>query len=347
MATLGLSVANDIVNAALIMYMRGPTLSQTTEDKPLLRILSGASKDFPSGNLQISEPVQGTFMADQSGFFQPYTEDDALNLTQGQNILRASYPWKELAATLVITWTELKKDGISVTDDQGTREHSGVDLTRITGLMENRAADFVESWQRAMNFMCWRDGTQDAKTMPGLTAILTDVADSGVTGGLNRATYWWWRHRVSLNLAVSGANQSLTRFLQSDLRQLRRYGGKPNVALCGQDFINQLELEVKDKGQYSVEGFTNEGNTDIGMAKIRLLGLGTFEYDPTLDDLGRSKYCYVFDKSKIQLRPMTDEWNKIHIPARPYNYLIFLKTMTSTVGLTCKQLNCNAVYSVV
>ena len=84
----------------------------------------------------------------------------------------------------------------------------------------------------------------------------------------------------------------------------------------------------------------------MGMAKINMLGLGTFEYDPTLDDLGYSKRCYIMDTTKLRLRPMEGEDNKLAVPARPYNYAVFFKSMFWTGGLECTQLNANGVYEV-
>lgn len=346
MSTLGLVVAGDIINDALIYYTRGKALAQTMEDRPLLRMLRSKQKTFPAGNLQLSEPIQGTFMSDTAGFFTGYQEDDQLPFNQAQNVLRAVYPWKEVVAGLIITHTELKKDGITITDHQKETDH-GDALTRITGILENRLEDFGESWARMMNRMSWLDGSQDAKQMPGLLSLITDLINQGVTGGLNRANYWWWSTRglVGNNAIVSNAeSQTLTRTLRSELRQLKRYGGKPTMTACGSQFIDALEIEVQQKGIYTQEGFTKEN--DLGMNKIKMMGLGTFEYDPTLDDLGYSKRCYVWDPRRIFLRPMVDEDNKLSTPERPYQYMVFLRTMTWTGALVATQLNCNAVYEV-
>lgn len=343
---LGMSVAADIVNAALTFYVRGKALAQTMQEKPLVAAMKGAQKSFPGGKDNVSEPVQGVFMSDTNGFFAGYTQDDQLVYKQAANILRASYAWKEVHAGLWITWTELKQDGITVTDDGETSEHSEVELTRLTGILQNRLDDYGESWARMFNNMLWRDGAQDSKQCPGLLSILTDVTATGTTGGLNRATYSWWRHRVSLNLTPSEANQTLSKELRAELRQLRRFTGRPSLALCGSDFIEALESEVQAKGIYTQEGFTNDGKTDIGISQLRMRGLGTFVYDPTLDDLGYSKRCYIIDTRRIQLRPMEGEDNKVLSPTRPYDYAVFLKSMTWTGAFTCKHLNANGVYSV-
>lgn len=352
---LGTSVANDIANAILKNYLRGKTLSQTMTERPLLRFLLAGKKTFPGGNQYISDPVQGAYMSDAAGqlatlgggsFFAGYSEDDGLSFAQGQNILRAEYQWKEVHSGLVITWTELKKDGITITDNNKKSQHGDMELTRLVGLLENRMDDFGESWARAFNAMLWRDGTQDAKQVPGVRSVLTDASGAGTIGGLSRATYSWWNHRVNLGVPVSPANQTLSKKLRTEQRQLRKYMGKPNKFLCGSAFLDQLENEVAEKGYYTQEGFLKEGSTDIGLADIKLRGVGAFEFDPTLDDLALSNYCFEFDSRRIKLRPMEGEDMKTLNPERPYQYMVFLKSMTWTGTLQFTQLNCHAVFTV-
>src|SRR6516165_3897846 len=115
---IGISAATDLQYQLLKMYIKTGALSQTTEDKPLLRTLRSGAKAFAasgyssSGSGSISEPVQINFMSDVSGFFAGYSEDDLLTFTQGQNVLRAEQNVYEHHAGLEITHTELKRDGI-------------------------------------------------------------------------------------------------------------------------------------------------------------------------------------------------------------------------------------------
>lgn len=342
-------MANDIASAALIWYVRGKTLSQTTQDKPLLDVLRKGQKTFSGGNQQFSEPVQGSYMSDQATFLQGFTEDDAITLQQASNILRVVYTWKEVLATLVITWTELLKDGISIYDDsRGGRksEHSEAEMTRITGILENRMDDFGESWSRATNTMFWADGSQDAKQVPGLLSFLTDTPAVGSTGGLNRANYSWWRHRTSLALVPSPQNSTIIQFFNSELLQLRRFGGRPNKALCGSAFLDALRSELFAKGYFTMTGFGGEKATDLGMGGVHISGMGKFEYDPTLDSISLSKRCYIIDTRRIKLRPIEGEDNKVLTPERPYQYLIFLHSVKWSGLLECTQLNANGVYAI-
>lgn len=349
-AVLGTVVASDLANQLLKAYIRTEALSQTTQDKPLARILRAKSKAVVGGLGQISEPVQGAYMSDVAGFFAGYSEDDALTFTQGQNVLRAEANWYEHHSGLEITWTELKKDGITITDDGNESEHAGADAVRITkGVLKNRIADFGESWARAFNATCWLDGSQDAKAFPGILAILTDNPATGTTHGLSRATYPWWRHRALVGankITASEANQTLSKTLRKESRQLKRFGGGTLALLAGSDFLDALEIEVASKGVYTQQGFANKGKNDIGISQISMRGIGDFEYDPTLDSLGLSKRCYMIDTDHIMLRPMTGEDNKVLNPTRPYNCAVYLQSMTWTGGLLANQLNSSGVYEV-
>lgn len=343
---LGLAVATDIASAALDFHVRGDALLQTQQERPLLAFLNAGKQTFPGGKQYVTEPVQGAVMQDTAGFFAGYTQDDTLTFAQASNLLRAQVAWKEQHAGFIITHTELKQDDISIVDGEArTSEHSQVELTRLTGILKNRLNDFSESWARAMNLMLWKDGTQDANQIPGVQSLITDDPTTNTAvASLNQVTYTWWRNRAKLDLAYSAANQTLIKFLRNEVIQLKRYGGRPNKLLCGSAFWSALMEEVSEKGLYTQSGFT--GKMDVGMDTISIKGIGTFEYDPTLDQLGRDKFCYVFDSRRLRLRPMEGEENKTMAPARPYQYMVMLKSMTYTGALEITQRNACAVYAI-
>lgn len=343
---LGYQTSQDLANLLLPLHTRGEVVSQTMEDKPLLKWFNSNKKTFSGGLNTVTDPVQGAYMSDNANFIQGYSQDDQLNFSQSQNALRTSATWFEHHGGLIITFTELKEDGITISDRQRETQHSEKELYVLTDLLKNRMADFLESWQRGKNRILFLDGTQATKTMAGLKSILTDTPTQGITLGLNRATYPWWYHRVSLGLAPSQQNQTLCRFFQSELRRLKQFGGKPDMAICGSDFLNALEEEVYDKGYLTQTGFQNKGATKFGMADISLLGLGTFTWDPLLDDVGEGKRCYIMDSRRLKFRPMEQEDDKFRTPERPYNYMVWLKEVTFTATMTCTQLNANGVYSI-
>lgn len=337
-------MASDISSGLLKHYVREGSLAQTEQDRPLLRFLRAGQKTIPGGNLYVSKAVRGVSMNDTAGFLTGYDEDDQLLFAQSANIQRVESRWYEVHAGLIITWTELKKDGISIVGNTGKRsEHSGIAIDRLTSLLAERLEDFGDSWSRALNRMFWSDGSIDAKQMPGVRYWMTDVTNTGTKGGISRATYSWWRHHSFTGVGSSEANQTLTKTMRSKQRLIRKRGGKPNKFLAGSDFITALEEEVAGKGDYTTSGFTK--GTDVSMGDISLRGVGNFEYDPELDDMGMANYCFEFDSRRFMLHPLQDEDNKVIDPIRPYNYAVFLQSMTFTGVLMCNQLNAQAVWS--
>lgn len=338
----------NITASALDYHVKGKAKWQSVQDRPLYSAMNKSKKTFPGGAGSITMPIKGDVTSGIVGF----SHDDQVGYRNPANIKRISFAWYELHAGIAFTLTELKRDGISVSDSmtgKSTSDHSEAEYTRLTGILQDKFDDLDEGWERSMNEIMWRDGTQDSKVFPGIQALIADDPTVGSVGGVSRAANTWWRNRalVSSNkITASAANQTLTKTLRKEVRQLRRYGGRPNLILCGSGFLENLELEVHEKGYYTQTGFANNGKNDIGMAQISMTGVGDFMYDPTLDDLGRTKFAYVLDTRHIKPWVMDGEDMKAHNPARPYDRYVVYRAITSTMALCVDQLNCHGVYEV-
>jgi hypothetical protein len=340
---------SNISNAALDFYIRGEVFQQSIQEKPLLAAMMGKQKTFPGGKGNISIGVQGAY---DTSAFAGYTHNDTVAYTNPANIKRAVVPWKEVHNGITLTLTELKIDGISVVDSatsKNTTEHSDREETALADLLENKLFDMGEAWAIKFNDTLWRDGTQDSKLFAGIMYFVADDPTTGVVAGIDRsiAANAWWRNRSAVGASAithSAANQTLTKFLRKEVRQLRRYGGKPSLVLCGSAFLEDLEDEVQEKGTYTQTGFVNKGKNDIGMAVISMQGVGDFMYDPTLDDLGQSDRCYFLDMQNLRQYVMEGEDRKTHSPARPYDQYTLYRGVTWTGAMCAKQLNGCGVY---
>ena len=343
------SEINNAFNAALQYYEKGPALPQSIENKPLLKVLNDRKKKFSGGNQFISIPVKGKYTTTIQG----YTTSDVVTYANPANILRAIYPWKEIHAGITMTETELRINGQSVTDEQGKSisDHSGRDITVLTDLLEDKLEDMTEGYARGMQTMFWLDGTQDSKQVPGIRSLITDTPTSGITGGIDRATNTFWQNLAyvgSGKITSSATNQTLTQFITTLYRQLRRFKVKQGMGsyavLAGSVFLDKLIVELRAKGNNTLEGWSGGGKaTDITVADISFKGLGDFTYDPFLDDLGFQDRCYFIDLDAIKLRPMEGEENKMRYPARPYNQYVLYRAMTWAGALCADQLNSSAV----
>lgn len=339
---------DNIANAALDFHIKGPARAQSIQDRPLYDAMERTKKSFPGGKDFIRRNVKG----DYTTAFQGFSHDDTVSYANPANMKQAYYGWKELHAGISLTLTELKHDGISVVDSlnsETTTNHSERELTAISGLLEDKIDDMSEGSARSFNDMLWRDGSQSSKVPPGVQSFITLTPTVGTTGGIDRAGNTWWRNRALVGaskITASASLQTLSKRLRAEVRQLRRYGGRPSLWLAGSSFIEGLELEVSEKGIYTQEGFTNSGKTDIGMADISMRGVGKCQYDPTLDDLGLAKFAYLIDPKHLYLMPMEGEDMKQHSPARPPEKYVMYRGLTWTGGMVADQLNCHGVYEI-
>jgi hypothetical protein len=295
-----------------------------------------------------------------------YTADDTVAFFNPANLARLAYKWREHHIGMSLTYTELKHDGISVTNEQGaTSQHSGAEQTMLINMWENKLFDFGERTARSLNALVWGDGTADAKALHGLQHFLVANPSTGTVGGMNRATaanaYIRNRARTAAfdtaitgtpSLAVHGGDEvtsspanggALWQVLQAEKRQLTRYGGRPTKFLAGSDFIGALEVEMRANGYYRQSGF--KGSQDGAMGPVLFDGV-TVEYDPTLDDLHLQKRGYWFDPRHIFLMKMANEWKKVHNPARPEDKFVLYRSVTYTGQMVATQLNSGLVIDI-
>ena len=338
-----------IANAALDYYFeKGKTFKQSIENKPLIAAMERKAKTFSGGKGDISIGIKGNY-GDGSGndVLKGYTHDDQVNFYTPANIQRANYPWRETHIGLTLTNTELKIDGLSLVNTSmgmNTRGHSGREMHVLVGLLEDKIEDLGEQYLRGLNAMLWGDGTADALGFAGIQSIVTEAPATGTVGGIDRATDAWWRNRSQLAIASSPANGGvLAQVLQYEYRQLRRYGGNPTLFLAGSDFIDALEIEMRANGYYTDSGFTGGG--DMAVGGIRFKGVN-IQYDPALDNDGKSKYGYWIDADKVCLFKMQGEWRRTHDPARPVDQFVVHRSITSTGQVCASQCNSSGVYSI-
>ncbi len=343
----------NIANAALDYYIdKGTVFSSTVQDKPLLAALDPKAKTFPGGKESVSVAVKGQYDSTLAG----YTHNDSVSYVNPSKIKRASYAWKEHHTGIGVTLTELKRDGISVVDtlnSDSVKNNRGREETALANLLQDKLEDMAEGYARGLNGFLWGDGTSDAKAMAGIRAFIKDdpAAIASTVGGIdqNAAANSWWRNRVNLSVSTTATGDELIAFVNTEFRQLQRYGGKPTLALCGSDWMDRMSKELRARGSFSDTGFAR-GN-DIKHGDITFGGV-VFKYDPTMDDIGTTlggatnyaKRCYIIDPTKLSLYYMENEKMKRHSPARPYNQYVMYRAITTTGCLAATQLNCHGVY---
>lgn len=351
----------NIANASLDYYFeKGKAFKQSIQEKPLVAAMERKAKSFPGGKGDISVGIKGVYGAGGTNdSLKGYTHDDTVVFYTPANLQRAAYTWRETHIGFTMTHTELKKDGLSVVDtldSKTTSAHSNREMHVLVGLLEDKLEDLGEQYLRGLDDMFHGDGTGDALGFAGIASMIVANPLAGTVGGIDASlsANAFWRNRAA-TAAYGGAGGQgvitsaptnggvLCQFLQKEYRQLRRYGGRPDLFIAGSDFIDAMELEMRANGYYSDSGFTGGG--DVAVGDLRFKGMNVI-YDPWLDDNSLAKRAYLIDTKAIFLMKMENEWRRQHTPARPSNQFVLHRSITSTGQVVCRRRNSSAVYDI-
>ena len=362
-SSLPASAISHAMAVTLDHYIGKNLFQQAIQQKPLVRKLEGSIKTYPGGREHISIGVK---MTNGNGGvndgLKGYAGDDRLAYYNPANGRRAEYVWREMFLGIVLTETELKQQGVTVVDDRGKEMPIPRGSREVLApIMDEAMADLNERYADSLHDLLWGDGTADPKGLHGIRAIIQDIPTEGTVGGISAATNPAWRNRAytaafyaaSSYDSAYGGNKvtsstadggTLISLLDDELIQLRRYGGNPDCFFVGSDFLSALKKERRANGFYSETGFSN-GKQDSSMADLYHNGIEVV-YDPKLDDIGRSKFGYLFDSRDIKLYGLKGNWRRRRVAERPYDQFVFHTGIQCTGQLTCRRRNSSLVIEI-
>lgn len=350
----------NINNSTLEHFIdKGRVWKQFVANKPMLEAFNSRAGFFPGGKEFVSWGVKA---GQGGGGVQGYTGDDQLSFYNPTGVKRARAAWKEHHIGTVITHTELKIDGVDVIESGAnarTSEMGGREEFVLANLLDEKNDTMGEDFARSMDLLLHGDGSTDTKAFAGIKSIILHNPGAGSTFGLSRPANVWWRNdaatnafglaggrgRITSNPANGGA---LIEAMDQAMRRRMKYaqGATRTMYFAGTDFIDAYKREIRANGNYFDNGVN--GRTFDGAMTDPSHGGVALRWDPTLDDIGESKFCYAIDMGQTGLRMMYMDGQRMkrHNPARPYDRMVMYNGITTTCVLIAKQLNTSGVYEI-
>lgn len=351
---------SDINNMALETYLnKGEVFKQDVANKPMLRAFQEKAGKFVGGKENVSFLVGSGY---GGGTLTGYTGDDQLSHYNPTGSARFRMPWKEHYIGMVVTMTELKQDGIDVVEngtDQSTREMSGREAQALADIFDEKNEKLGSDYNFSLDRLIHSDGSSDVKALAGIRAFILDNPFVGSTGGVSRVTNSWWRNdactaaangsggfnKITSNTADGGA---LIEAMDKAKRRRSKYANGQTAVryFAGSDFIDAYKKEMRANGQTTQTGWRGK-KPDGAMEDPAHDGID-LEWDPTMDDIGRSKFCEAIDMGKrgIRLLYMDGQRYKKHNPARPYDRMVMYNGISMTGVMVARQLNTSGVYEI-
>lgn len=122
--------------------------------------------------------------------YKRYSGYEQLDVSPTDTMTAAEYAWKQIAGAISFSGLEVDV------------QNSGKE--QIFDLIEERWENLESTFQNNMSVDVYSDGTADGgKQIDGLQAKIADNPQTGIVGGIDRATHPYWRN-FSFNAATDG-----------------------------------------------------------------------------------------------------------------------------------------------
>lgn len=207
-----------------------------------------------------------------------YSGSEVLDTTEQQTFDAATFDWKQLAGTVTMTGLEEIKNG---------------GKERIIPLLEAKIKNLGKSMRNTAATAVYSDGTgSSGKEIGGMQHLIADdPTASSVVGGINQATYTWWRNQFSAAAATTSAN--ITNRMNNMWLLCCRGTDKPDLITA--DSI--MYVHYLDSLQ-ALQRYTDD--------KMAAAGFTTVKYQSAsvvYDDQCVASHMYFMNTDYIYLRP--------------------------------------------
>lgn len=249
--------------------------------------------------------------------FRSYGEMETLDTTRINVFDAARYDQKIFAGTINFSDLEL------VRNQPGGRK---IDI------LEEKIENGKNSALEQLNTMLYGDGTGNGGLdFDGLAKIISTTPTSGTVGGINRATFTFWRNRQASGAKTSTAFDNLRSTLTSVVNQCTLGGTEayPTGIILDRASFEGYEgilvavekIERRDKATGGDIGFLNRA--------IDFKGI-----DMIYDESATAGQAYIVNNKFLKLAYLKGAWMKMKGPIEPNNQLVET-TKVFTFGNLC------------
>ncbi len=278
----------DIVSTT-IQSRSGKLADNTLKQNALLSRLQkrGNVKTFSGGNVINQELMYNDPSTQNAGSYSGY---DVIDITPNSPITSAVFDIKQYAAAVSIS-------GLEQLQNSGKEQ--------IIDLLESRVQVAEKQMMNILSTGLYGDGTGNGgKNLTGLQAAVSDTPTTGTYGGINRATWSFWRN-VAFSAATDGGAAATSANIQSYMNrvalQLVRGNDSADIAVADTNYY-RLFLE----SMQSIQRVASEDMASLGFTSLKYYGAGN-AMDVVLDGgiggaIGANR-MYMLNTNYIFLRP--------------------------------------------
>lgn len=215
--------------------------------------------------------------------------DDLLNIQPSDVITAAEYDIKQAAVAVSISGLEQL---------QNSGEDAVIDL--LEGRIEN--AEITLTNNIALD--CYSDGTADGgRQIGGLQLLVSTAPTSGTVGGINRATWAFWRNQKFSGLTDGGV-ATATNNIQSYMNRLflacSRGSDKPDLIIADNNYFRLYWESLQ-----AIQRITSNDTGIAGFSNLQYMGSDVV-FDGGFGGGAPANQMYFLNTKYLKFRPHTD-----------------------------------------
>lgn len=236
---------------ATLQHYRPVLADNITKNIPLFIKIKEKNNIKLDGGRSIVVPLEYDF----NGTVQSFYGAETLNVAQNDIMTAAEFSWSSYNGA--VSWT-----------DDELAENSGKE--KVQDLIRVKVENLEKSLMNKLSNHIFLDGTgNNNKDLLGLSAIVSSSPATGTVGGIDRASYSWWRNETQASLGAWGSptDKYGRKTVNKLYVTLTRNNDKPDMLiLSANDYLalkNEFELaELLQSNsssvmrKYGVESFT-------------------------------------------------------------------------------------------
>lgn len=202
----------------------------------------------------------------ENGTFMYYSGGETLNISSSDVMTAAEFDWKQAACAVTATGLEM--------DVQNTGEEAIIDL------LESRIKNAQRTMKNNITSGMYSDGTgTGGKQIGGLQLLVADDPTTGTVGGINRATYSFWRNQVfdaSTDGGAAATAANIQGYMNSLYLECTRGTDKPDLILA-----DSVYYKLYWESLQAIQRVTDSKSADAGFQALKYVGSDVVYEDST------------------------------------------------------------------
>lgn len=268
----------------------------------LYRISEKGNKKPVSGGRTIVRELE----YQENGTFTRYAGYDAVSIAPSDTFSAAEFDWKQAAVAVSMSGLEQLMN-------------SGPDA--VIDLLEARIKNAERTMMNNIAVDCYSDGTASgSKQIGGLQLLVADSPSTGTIGGINRATWTFWRnYQTSLTFTATGIQAGLNTMYVN----LVRNQDKPDLWMSDNtgwtSYLGSLQ---------AIQRITNDKMAQAGFTNLKFME-GDFVLDGGIGGGAPSSHVYALNTDYIYYQPHRD---RDMVPLDPDRFSTNQDAMIKLIG---------------